>query len=160
MHVEREDGGGNDLEEGGGLHENMGRHHDSTQQVGPEKVDKVDLNGFVYSELGQAKGAGWFESGGPSLPGFKVGNVDNKRTGFKKPKILAQSRKEKGQCSSPAVLRPKKWCRHLMDEEFSFQSPPQFPAIAPEEAQDQNVSDVETPVLDLNRNAGDGSRLL
>ncbi|MFS7941840.1 hypothetical protein Hanom_Chr06g00481091 [Helianthus anomalus] len=134
MQEEREVGGGH--EEYVGLHGDLNSHDNLTHEVGNNKVDKGDTNGTDSHEWGQNIGAGRFNSGGPNQ-GFNVGKVDFKRNGFKKPRILAQPRKEKGQCSSSPVLRPFKRSRHQMDEDFSFSH--QFPATAPVEAFQQDL---------------------
>ncbi|MFS7930229.1 hypothetical protein Hanom_Chr04g00341671 [Helianthus anomalus] len=156
MHEERETGGRFDFEVGDMMHVNMGNKHDAAQEVGPEKVDKVEFNRGSFSETGNPFGAGRVESGGPSGPGFNVGIGNLRRTGFKKPKIMAQPRKEKGRCLTPSESRPKKRSRHLLDEEFSFSSPPQCPGTDQVDAQIPTVSNSQIPVLDLNRSVGEG----
>ncbi|MFS7920404.1 hypothetical protein Hanom_Chr03g00224471 [Helianthus anomalus] len=98
--------------------------------------------------MGYPTGAGRVDSGGPSDQGFKVGNGNLRRTGFKKPKILAQPRKDKGRCLTPTESRPKKRSRHLLDEEFSFSSHLQCPGTAPVVAQISVAPNSKIPVLD------------
>ncbi|KAJ0539300.1 putative RNA recognition motif domain, nucleotide-binding alpha-beta plait domain superfamily [Helianthus annuus] len=163
MHEVRDCGGGHVFEEGNIMDVNLGKSH----EVGPEKVVTQDccishnqegIYAFVFPEVDKVDGAGGVDSGGPNSLGFKIGNVEKKRFGFKRPKILAHNRKEKAHFNSPTDSRPKKRSRQVVDEDFSFLSPRQHPGSAPEVAEDQNpVQQFVSGVLDLNQNAVDGS---
>ncbi|MFS7974883.1 hypothetical protein Hanom_Chr10g00874001 [Helianthus anomalus] len=156
MHEDRETGGGFDFEVGDTLHVNLGNKYVAAQEVGPEEVDKVEFNRGVFSEMGYTLGVGRVDSDVPSDTGFKVGNRNLRRTGFKKPKIMAQSRKDKGRCFTPTESRPKKRSIHQLDEEFLLSPPPQCPGSDPVDAQIPAASNLQTPVLDLNRSVGEG----
>ncbi|KAF5765496.1 putative RNA recognition motif domain, nucleotide-binding alpha-beta plait domain superfamily [Helianthus annuus] len=155
MHEERENGGRFDFEVGDTMHVNMGNNHNVAQEVGPEKVDKVEVNKGV--NVDNPLGVSRIDSGGPSGPGFILGIGDSRRSGFKKPKILAQPRKDNGRCLTPTELRPKKRSRLLLDEEFSFSPPPQCPGTNQVEAQIPVVSNSQIPVPDLNHSVGEGA---
>ncbi|MFS7904258.1 hypothetical protein Hanom_Chr01g00033991 [Helianthus anomalus] len=135
MHDEREKGGRVDFEGVVPPLDNLGMNHDVAQEVGPVEVDKGDFNKGSFSERGIQSDAGRVGSGGPSAPGFNVGLGNIRRTGFKKPKIMAQPRKEKGRCLTPTEPRPKKRSRLALDEGFSFTPSPQRPESDPGVAQ-------------------------
>ncbi|KAF5754380.1 putative RNA recognition motif domain, nucleotide-binding alpha-beta plait domain superfamily [Helianthus annuus] len=163
MHEERDCGGGHDFEERNTVHINPALF----KEVGPEIVGTKDYcNGqfqqgtfvSVFPEVDKVDGAGGVGSGGPNSLGFNLGKVETKRSGFKRPKILAHNRKEKAHNCSPTELRPKKRSRQVVDEVFPSLSPRQYTGSAPEVVEDQNrVQRSVSRVLDLNQNVVEGS---
>ncbi|MFS8018975.1 hypothetical protein Hanom_Chr15g01398431 [Helianthus anomalus] len=98
------------LYQGGGTFKKVG---EETHEVNMVKTAGNSQEGFIIG----------VEKHEAPPQGFFVGTGENKRTGFRRPMILAQNRKYKAQLVSPTDNRPNKRLRQIMDESFNFTVP-------------------------------------